>query len=111
MVRDMPECFARAWYICYSAKLNVECENERGKAYVVEEADTGGDVDNLRMLRSGLAIQVDRHLNLSLIRLALDRSCARFHSVHVRDGGSLGEVRKYPAKTDVRLGVFGLAVR
>lgn len=83
--------------------------------YVVKKADTSGNVDDLRMLRPWLAIEVDEHLNLGFVSLALDRSRTRFHGVLVDDSGGAEEVAKVLRSCcegrNLTLGAFGFTVR
>lgn len=59
---------------------NREGTQRGGAAYVVEEADPGGDADLLLVARAGLAVEVDRDADLRLRRLALNhcRACCHF---------------------------------
>ena len=47
---------------------------------MIEESDTCGDGDLLLVSRAGLAVKVDRYLDLGLVRLALNSSCSGCHT-------------------------------
>ena len=53
--------------------------SNRARTYVIEESDTCGDGDLLLVSRAGLAVKVDRYLDLGLVRLALNSSCSGCH--------------------------------
>jgi hypothetical protein len=46
---------------------------------MVEEADTGRDVDNLRVRGARLAVEIDGHLDLGLVCLARESCRSRCH--------------------------------
>ena len=66
--------------------------SSRARTYVIEESDTCGDGDLLLVSRAGLAVKVDRYLDLGLVRLALNRrrTCSGHvlsMSTAVKEGG------------------------
>jgi hypothetical protein len=56
---------------------------------VVEEADAGGDVNDLGVGRTWPTVEVERELDLSLARLSRDRSRTSRHNAKETEGGKV----------------------